>query len=121
MIIINIIINIIIIIFIINAITNVMNLSILLLISPRLRRNLPSINWRGGFALDVLLFNIIISYTDLLDARFIGDISWVWVFAFGLFAMTWILVTVYMKRAAKFDEMAEDTLREFHYGEEESR
>lgn len=68
-----------------------------------------------------LLFNIIISYTDLLDARFIGDISWVWVFAFGLFAMTWILVTVYMKRAAKFDEMAEDTLREFHYGEEETR
>lgn len=68
-----------------------------------------------------LLFNIIISYTDLLNAQFIGDISWVWVFAFGLFAMTWILVTVYMKRAAKFDEMAEDTLREFHYGEEESR
>lgn len=68
-----------------------------------------------------LLFNIIISYTDLLDARFIGDISWVWVFAFGLFAMTWILVTVYMKRAAKFDEMANDTLKEFHYGEEESR
>ncbi|MFD1864401.1 DUF485 domain-containing protein [Planococcus chinensis] len=68
-----------------------------------------------------LLFNIIISYTDLLDAQFIGDISWVWVFAFGLFAMTWILVTVYMKRAAKFDEMANDTLKEFHYGEEESR
>lgn len=68
-----------------------------------------------------LLFNIIISYTDLLDARFIGDISWVWVCAFGLFAMTWILVTVYMKRAAKFDEMANDTLKEFHYGEEESR
>lgn len=68
-----------------------------------------------------LLFNIIISYTDLLDAQFIGDISWVWVLAFGLFAMTWILVTVYMKRAAKFDEMANDTLKEFHYGEEESR
>lgn len=68
-----------------------------------------------------LLFNIIISYTDLLDAQFIGDISWVWVFAFGLFAMTWILVTVYMKRAAKFDEMANDTLKEFHYGEEETR
>lgn len=68
-----------------------------------------------------LLFNIIISYTDLLDAQFIGDISWVWVFAFGLFAMTWILVTIYMKRAAKFDEMAENTLKEFHYGEEEKR
>jgi len=68
-----------------------------------------------------LLFNIIISYTDLLDATFIGDISWVWVFAFGLFAMTWILVTVYMKRAAKFDEMARETLVEFNYDKEENR
>ncbi|WP_367281332.1 DUF485 domain-containing protein [Planococcus shenhongbingii] len=68
-----------------------------------------------------LLFNIIISYTNLLDAKFIGDISWVWVFAFGLFAMTWILVTVYMKRAAKFDEMAWETLKEFNYDKEENR
>ncbi|KOF11157.1 hypothetical protein AC739_06510 [Planococcus glaciei] len=68
-----------------------------------------------------LLFNVIISYTNLLDASFIGDISWVWVFAFGLFAMTWILVTVYMKRAAKFDEMARETLVEFNYDKEENR
>ena len=68
-----------------------------------------------------LLFNLIISYTDWLNAPFIGDISWVWVFAFGLFAMTWILVTVYMKRAEKFDEMAHNTLKEFNYDEEENR
>jgi uncharacterized membrane protein (DUF485 family) len=35
--------------------------------------------------------------------------------------MTWILVTVYMKRAEKFDEMAKDTLKEFDYDEEETR
>ncbi len=68
-----------------------------------------------------LLFIFTISYTDLLSASFIGDISWVWVFAFSLFAMTWILVTVYMKRAAKFDEMARNTLKEFDYDEEENR
>ena len=68
-----------------------------------------------------LLFNFIISYTDLLEATFIGDISWVWVFAFGLFAMTWILVTVYMKRAEKFDEMAHNTLKEFNYDKEENQ
>ncbi|WP_142827492.1 DUF485 domain-containing protein [Planococcus soli] len=68
-----------------------------------------------------LLFNIVISYTDWLNAGFIGDITWVWVFAFSLFAMTWILVTVYMKRAEKFDEMAKDTLKEFDYDEEENR
>lgn len=68
-----------------------------------------------------LLFNVVISYTDWLSASFIGDISWVWVFAFGLFAMTWILVTVYMKRAAKFDVMARDTLNEFGYDKEENQ
>lgn len=66
-----------------------------------------------------LLFNVIISYTNLLDSPFVGDIPWVWVFAFGLFAMTWILVTVYMKRAARFDQMAEETLKEFGYEEKE--
>lgn len=68
-----------------------------------------------------LLFIFTISYTDWLSASFVGDISWVWVFAFSLFAMTWILVTVYMKRAAKFDEMAHNTLKEFNYDEEEKR
>ncbi|PSL40325.1 uncharacterized membrane protein (DUF485 family) [Planomicrobium soli] len=67
-----------------------------------------------------LLFNFIISYTNWLEKSFIGDISWVWVFAFGLFAMTWILVTVYMKRAEKFDEMAVKTLKEFNYDKEEN-
>ncbi|WP_203333993.1 DUF485 domain-containing protein [Planococcus beigongshangi] len=66
-----------------------------------------------------LLFNVVISYTNWLDAPFVGDIPWVWVFAFGLFAMTWILVTVYMKRAAKFDQMAEETLKEFGYEDKE--
>lgn len=66
-----------------------------------------------------LLFNIIISYTTWLEGSFIGDISWVWVFAFGLFIMTWTLVTVYMKRAAKFDELADKTLVEFGYEDKE--
>lgn len=68
-----------------------------------------------------LLFNVVISYTDWLNASFIGDITWVWVFAFALFAMTWILVTFYMKRAEKFDKMALETLKEFDYDEEETR
>ncbi|TWT24937.1 DUF485 domain-containing protein [Planomicrobium sp. CPCC 101110] len=68
-----------------------------------------------------LLFNFVISYTDWLDQAFVGDITWVWVFAFGLFAMTWILVTVYMKRAEKFDDMATKTLKEFNYDKEENR
>jgi uncharacterized membrane protein (DUF485 family) len=68
-----------------------------------------------------ILFPLIISYTNVLDASFIGDISWSWVYALGLFVMTWILVTVYMKKAAEFDRMANDTLIEFNYEEESNR
>ena len=50
-----------------------------------------------------ILFPFIISYSDVLNASFIGDISWSWVYALGLFIMTWILVTIYMKKAAEFD------------------
>ncbi len=66
-----------------------------------------------------ILFPLIISYTNVLNSSFIGDISWSWVYALGLFVMTWILVTVYMKKAAEFDRMATDTLKEFNYKEEE--
>ncbi|MFX3674981.1 MAG: DUF485 domain-containing protein [Paenisporosarcina sp.] len=65
-----------------------------------------------------ILFPLIISYSDLLEASFIGDVSWSWVYALGLFVMTWILVTIYMKKAAEFDRMAESTLKEFNYKEE---
>ncbi|WP_075619343.1 DUF485 domain-containing protein [Paenisporosarcina indica] len=64
-----------------------------------------------------ILFPLIISYTDVLNTSFIGDISWSWVYALGLFIMTWTLVTVYMKKAAEFDRMAEETLKEFNYEE----
>ena len=67
-----------------------------------------------------ILFPLIISYTNVLNSSFIGDISWSWVYALGLFVMTWILVTVYMKKAAQFDHMATETLREFNYKEEEN-
>lgn len=67
-----------------------------------------------------ILFPLIISYTNVLNSSFIGDISWSWVYALGLFVMTWILVTIYMKKAAEFDGMATETLKEFNYKEEEN-
>ncbi|MET1013662.1 MAG: DUF485 domain-containing protein, partial [Paenisporosarcina sp.] len=66
-----------------------------------------------------LLFPLIISYSTILNTSFIDDISWNWIYALGLFIMTWIFVTVYMKKAAKFDIMAHQTLKEFNYDEEE--
>ena len=66
-----------------------------------------------------ILFPLIISYSDVLNNSFMGDISWSWIYALGLFVMTWVLVTIYMRKAAQFDRMAEDALKEFNYKEEE--
>lgn len=68
-----------------------------------------------------ILFPIIISYSDVLNASFVGDISWSWIYALGLFIMTWTLVTVYMKKSAEFDRMANETLKEFNYEEEDNQ
>ena len=55
---------------------------------------------------------ILTSYTTFLNASFFGDISWVWVFAISQFMMTWVLSTIYVKRANRFDEMAEEIVKD---------
>ncbi|MBS4192055.1 DUF485 domain-containing protein [Bacillus sp. FJAT-49705] len=59
-----------------------------------------------------LLFPILISYTNIMDAPAIGDISWAWIYALLLFIMTWVMATIYMKKAATFDHMAEKIWKE---------
>lgn len=55
---------------------------------------------------------IFTSYTNVLNHPAIGDISWVWVFAVAQFLMTWALVMIYMKKAAVFDKIAEEMIKE---------
>lgn len=55
---------------------------------------------------------ILTSYTNVLNHPAIGDISWVWVFAVAQFLMTWSLVMIYMKKAATFDRIAEEIMKE---------
>ncbi|WP_102272966.1 DUF485 domain-containing protein [Cytobacillus massiliigabonensis] len=59
-----------------------------------------------------LLFPILISYTNALDNAAIGDISWAWIYALLLFVMTWVMATIYMKKSAVFDRMAEKVWKE---------
>jgi uncharacterized membrane protein (DUF485 family) len=55
---------------------------------------------------------ILTSYSTVLNNKFIGSISWAWVFAFLQFVMTWGLCMLYSKKAAKFDDLAEKVVRE---------
>ncbi|MBN6205287.1 DUF485 domain-containing protein [Ralstonia pickettii] len=64
------------------------------------------------FLIFYFLLPIFTSYTSFLNTPFFGDISWVWVFAFAQFVMTWVLCTIYVKKAAKFDEQADEIIKE---------
>lgn len=55
----------------------------------------------------------ILAFTPVLQQKWFGNITGVWVYSEGLFVMTVVLCTVYTKMAPKFDKMAEEVLREY--------
>lgn len=64
------------------------------------------------FLVFYFLLPILTSYTTFLNTPVIGDISWVWLFAIAQFVMTWVLCTLYVKKAATFDKQAEEIINE---------
>ncbi|MFC4558267.1 DUF485 domain-containing protein [Virgibacillus kekensis] len=67
------------------------------------------------FLVFYFLLPILTSYTTFLNTPVIGDISWVWLFAFSQFVMTWVLCSIYVRKAATFDDQADEILEE-HVG-----
>lgn len=55
---------------------------------------------------------ILTSYTTILNTPAIGSITWTWVYAFAQFIMTWALCMIYVRKATKFDKMAEEIVDE---------
>ncbi|MDM5330608.1 DUF485 domain-containing protein [Neobacillus sp. CF12] len=55
---------------------------------------------------------ILTSFSTVLNNKFIGSITWAWVFAFLQFVMTWGLCMLYSKKARKFDDLAEQVVKE---------
>ena len=68
------------------------------------------------FLVFYFLLPILTSYTTFLNTPAIGDISWVWIFAVSQFVMTWVLCTIYVKKAASFDKQAEEIVEEIEKG-----
>lgn len=64
------------------------------------------------FLVFYFILPILTSYTTFLNTPAVGDISWVWIFAFSQFIMTWVLSTIYVKKASSFDEQAEQIIRD---------
>lgn len=52
------------------------------------------------------------SYSTILNTKAISDITWAWVFAIGQFIMTWTLLTMYMRKSAFFDKLAQEVIED---------
>ncbi|AMA64059.1 MAG: DUF485 domain-containing protein [Kurthia gibsonii] len=49
---------------------------------------------------------LLTSFTKVLHAKAIGDITWVWIFALAQFIMVWAFAMIYVKKANAFDKDA---------------
>src|SRR5699024_8139342 len=64
------------------------------------------------FLIFYFLLAIATSYTTFLNKPAIGDISWIWLFAFAQFVMNFALCIVYVKKSAAFDVKEEEIIEE---------
>ncbi len=72
----------------------------------------------------VLLFFIMLPvlsiFTDVLDGKVIGAISWAYLYAFAQFFLAWIVTFFYWREASRFDELAREAREEASEGGESS-
>lgn len=55
---------------------------------------------------------LLAAFTTVLNVKVLGPLSLAYVYAFAQFAMTWILMHVYVSRANKWDELVDRARRE---------
>jgi uncharacterized membrane protein (DUF485 family) len=72
----------------------------------------------------VLLFFIMLPilsiFTDVLDGKVIGAISWAYLYAFAQFFLAWIVTFLYWREAGRFDELARKAREQASGGEDNS-
>lgn len=61
---------------------------------------------------------VLTSYTNILNTRAIGDISWAWMLAFAQFIMTWVLCTIYVRKSTSFDSQIDKIVQDIEKGGE---
>ena len=60
---------------------------------------------------------ILAAFTTVLDGYAIGSVTWAYVYAFAQFAMTWILMHLYVSRANRLDDLVDRARQEAAEGE----
>lgn len=69
----------------------------------------------GAFLTFYILLPIL-AFTSVLQQKWIGNITGVWIYSAALFLMTIVLCTVYIRKASHFDAEAEKVMAEFQQG-----
>jgi uncharacterized membrane protein (DUF485 family) len=60
---------------------------------------------------------VLAGFTTVLNGEAIGSITWAYVYAFAQFAMTWILMHLYVSRANRWDDLVNRARHEATEGE----
>ncbi len=60
---------------------------------------------------------ILAGFTTVLNVEVIGAINLAYIYAFAQFAMTWILMHVYLSKAGRWDELVDEARAEAAKGE----
>lgn len=68
------------------------------------------------FLVAYMVLPVLTSYTDVLHQKAIGDITWVWIYALGLFIMTWGFAHLYVAKANTYDRDAKAVIDEYQGG-----
>ena len=58
----------------------------------------------------------ILAFTSVLQQKWVGSITGVWIYSAALFLMTIVLCTVYIRKASQFDVEAAKVIAEFQQG-----
>ncbi|SOC22508.1 uncharacterized membrane protein [Ureibacillus xyleni] len=63
-----------------------------------------------------MLLPVLTSYTQILHQKAVGEITFVWFYAAGLFIMTWGLAHLYVGKANSYDKDAKAIIEEYERG-----
>ena len=55
---------------------------------------------------------VLAGFTTVLNARVVGPLTLAYVYAFAQFAMTWIIMHLYVSRANRWDELVDQARQE---------
>ncbi len=66
-----------------------------------------------GTFLTIYILLPILAFFPILQQKMIGNITGVWIYSAGLFLMTIIVCTLYVRRAAVFDRQAKAVIDEY--------